>query len=90
MYYSTTNFLQLLILSFASHKIIEASNKKKYEEQQKKANHAARSRRKRQYSSVGVMHTGHREVLITASVMHLLTAVTPIKERNGNGSKVSD
>ncbi len=32
---------------------------------------AAMSSLNKQYSSVGVMHTGHREVLITASVMHL-------------------
>lgn len=33
---------------------------------------AAKSRRKRQYRSVGVMQTGQRFVLITASVIHLI------------------
>ena len=33
---------------------------------------AAKSNLNKQYSNVGVIHTGQREVLITASVMHLL------------------
>jgi len=38
---------------------------------------APKSKRKRQYNNVGVMHTGQRLVLITASVIHRLQKICP-------------
>jgi hypothetical protein len=43
--------------------------------------HVFKSSRKRQYRRVGVIHNGQREVLITASTIHLKTSINWVSKK---------